>query len=131
MATDDVYVRLTNILDKTTESLTQISEEREKQNAHFSNLIEDLESKNNSITDKFTKFKNTSRRAEMMLMNDVTKLRREVKENYTILNCKITELDGQLTDIQKCLEGLKKKQSETELAVSSLKAKKRKWWKLF
>ncbi len=129
MATDDVYVRLNNILDKATESLTQISEERKKQNAHFSNLIEELESKNNSITDKFNKFKNTSRRAEMMLMNDVTKLRREVKENYTILNCKITELDEQLTDIQKCLEGLKKKQSEME--VISLKAKKRKWWKLF
>lgn len=131
MAADDVYVRLTNILDKTTESLTQISEEREKQNAHFSNLIEDLESKNNSITDKFTKFKNTSRRAEMAVIEDLTKIRKEVKENYTILNCKITELDVQITDIQKCLEGLKKKQKESELALSSLQAKKRKWWKLF
>jgi hypothetical protein len=49
MATDDVYVRLNNILDKTTESLTQISEEREKQNAHFSNLIEEVELKNSNI----------------------------------------------------------------------------------
>jgi chromosome segregation ATPase len=131
MAADDVYVRLNNILDKATESLIVISEEREKQNTHFSNLIEELESKNNSITDKFTKFKNTSRRAEIMLMNDITKLRKEVRDNYSTLDTKIEELDEQLTDIQKCLEGLKKKQSETEMAVSSLKAKKRKWWKLF
>jgi chromosome segregation ATPase len=133
MTTDDFYVRLNSILDKATESLTKISEEREKQNTHFSNLIEDLEAKNNSLTENFTKFKNTSRRAEMTVIEDLTNFRKEVKDNYSTLDTKITELGSQIKDIQKCMEELKKKQSETELTIGTLesKVKKRKWWKLF
>ena len=124
MATEDIYVRLNTILDKATESLTIISEEREKQNAHFSNLIEEVESKNNSITDKFTKFKNTSRKAELALSNDITDIRQEIKNNHLALNNKFTELEKQIKELQK-------KQIETELLTLQLKNKKRKWWKLF
>ena len=125
MTTEDMYARLNTILDKATESLIIISEEREKQNIHFSNLIEDVETKNNSITDKFNKLKNTYRKAEMTIIEDVTKIRKEVKDNYSALDTKITELETQFKELQQ-------KQIETELLVNNLqlKNKKRKWWKL-
>jgi septal ring factor EnvC (AmiA/AmiB activator) len=125
MTTEDMYARLNTILDKATESLIIISEEREKQNIHFSNLIEDVETKNNSITDKFNKLKNTYRKAEMTIIEDVTKIRKEVKDNYSALDTKITELEKQFKELQQ-------KQIETELLVNNLqlKNKKRKWWKL-
>jgi hypothetical protein len=103
MTTDDIYVRLNNIVDKATESLIIISEEHEKQNTYFSNLIDDVKVKNNSLTD-----------------------------NYSALDTKITELGCQIKDIEGVLELLQKKQNTTELAITALqtKAKKRKWWKL-
>lgn len=123
---EDVYARLNSILDKATKSLASISEEREKQNTTFSNLIEDIELKNNTLTDKFNKFKNSSRRAEIALSNDITELRQEIKNNNLILTNKFTELEKQIKELQK-------KQIETELLVNNLqlKNKKRKWWKLF
>jgi chromosome segregation ATPase len=133
MATDDIYVRLNNILDKATESLTQISQERDKQNAHFSNLIDEVKLKNNSLTDKFNKLKNTFRKTETIIIEDLTKIRKEVKDSSSILNSKITELSGQLKDIEGVIELIQRKQNTTEVRISSLesKTKKRKWWKLF
>ena len=131
--TEDMYARLNSILDKVTESLATISEEREKQNTHFSNLIEEVESKNSSLTDKFNKFKNSSRKSEMALSNDITDLRQEIKDNNLVLTNKITELGSQIKDIEGVLELIQRKQKESEVRISSLesKVKKRKWWKLF
>ena len=131
MSTDDIYVRLNTILDKATESLIIISEERDKQNTHFSNLIGEVEVKNNSLTDKFNKLKNTSRKTETVVIEDVTKIRKEVNDNYTILNSKITEISGQLKDIEEVIELIQRKQKESEMAITGLQAKKCKWWKLF
>ncbi len=125
MTTEDVYVRLNNILDKATESLASISEEREKQNTNFSNLIEEVESRNITITDKLNKLKNTYRKSEITLWSDITKIR----QDHSILNDRITELGDKITAIEGVLELLQKKQKESDFI--SLQAKKRKWWKLF
>jgi hypothetical protein len=125
MTTEDVYVRLNSILDKVTESLASISEEREKQNTNFSNLIEEVESRNITITDKLNKLKNTYRKSEITLSSDITKIR----QDHSILNDRITELGDKITAIEGVLEVLQKKQKETD--VRALQAKKRKWWKLF
>lgn len=128
--TEDMYVRLNSILDKVTTSLSLISEEREKQNTTFSNLIEDVELKNNTLTDKFNKFKNSSRRIEMTLSSDITKLRQEIENNHLYTTNKTTELEKQIKGLQDSVVILQQKQTETEVLVKSL-AKKRKWWKLF
>lgn len=129
--TEDTYTRLNTILDKVTASLTSISEEREKQNTAFSNLIEDVESRNISITDKFNRLKNTYHKAELSLFSDITVIRQEINSNHLYTTNKTTELEKQIKGLQDSVAILQQKQTETELRINNIQLKKRKWWKLF
>jgi hypothetical protein len=131
--TDNNFIRLYGVLDKITESLSELSKEREEQQKSISNIAQLVESKNTIVNERCNKLEKTIRTTETNINTDLTKIRLENRTTQITFTKKITDLELQIKQIEESMRLLQAKHDENVLLINELRpkvGKKRKWWQV-
>lgn len=128
---DNNSIRLYGVLDRVTESLSEISKERDKQAKTISNLAQQIRSNNTIINDRCNKLERTIRTTENNINTDITKIHSENRTIQRSFTNKITELENKIKQMEESMRLLQVKHDENVVIINSLNPKvgmKRKWW---
>ena len=127
------FDRLNKVLDTVTESLADISKEREEQYKSISNLSRTIDTKTNTINEKCAKLESKIRRVEKDTIDDINTMRSQNKTIDSKFNERITSLEIQIKLMEESLKSLKIQHEENITLINELRpkvGKKRKWWQV-
>ena len=131
--TDNNFTRLYSVLDKVTESLSEVSKGREEQQKSISNIAQLVESKNTVVNERCNKLEKMIRATETNINTDITKIRSENRTTQQTFSKKITELELQIRQMEESMRILQVKHDENVALINELRpkvGKKRKWWQV-
>ena len=120
---DNNFIRLYGVMDRVTESLSEISKERDKQANSISNLAQQIESKNTIINDRCNKLEKTIRTTENNINTDITKIRSENRTIHQTFTNKITELENKIKQMEESMRTLQVKHDENVVIINNLHPK--------
>jgi chromosome segregation ATPase len=130
---DSNFERLNKVLDTITESLVDVSRQRDEQNASISNLSRMIDAKTNNVTEKCIKLESKIRRTENNMVEDINKVCSQNKIIHSGLDKRIISLEDQIKLMEEAIAALKTKHEENITLINELRpkvGKKRKWWQV-
>jgi predicted nucleic acid-binding Zn-ribbon protein len=117
---DNNFLRLYSVLDKVTESLSEVKNQRDAQQNEISSLAQSNESNNNAINGKINKIERYIMIKENIISNDINKIRSEIKTFDSRFTEKVNNLELQIKGMEESLGALQKQFEENNKILKEL-----------